>query len=276
MIGRLAHTLWFYAGMIGLILVGFGMLFFWPEPWRGGREAATAVAHALIIAGILGMVVDQFVKARFLREVTRDVYHYLIGYDLPIEIKEHIKELMRTKIVRSRFQVDYRFGRHDDDNLTAQVTLDYDVENYSNQTEPFTPELAVESIDNPTFRSVTLSGPKGANQYSLAQAELKVFSPEEGSLQVNGKKVKIPPRQQSEPYHVRWTYSILVPNGYSDAWAFVYPTIDVSFTADVPDGFEFHVSGAERIGNTWRLKYPRRGVRVRCFLKGSITAGAPA
>jgi hypothetical protein len=65
-------------------------------------------AHALIIAGFLVMVVDWFVKVHFIREVTRDFYHYLVGYDLPVEIKHQIKDLINTKIVRSRFSYSNR------------------------------------------------------------------------------------------------------------------------------------------------------------------------
>jgi hypothetical protein len=264
------HSWWVRFGVFVLgfllIVIGFGSL-----TWLNytnhlhDSDLVKEGAHALIIAGFLAIVVDWFVKAHFIREVTRDVYHYLVGYDLPVEIKDQIKDLTNIKIVRSRFCIDFRFTRHGKENLKGEVTIDFDVENYSSYKETYRPELAIESADNPTFLSLVVTG--ASKTYCMNETELaeNSFAPESGSQQANGKPISILPRKHEGRCHISWRYSIIVPQTYSDVFAFSYPTRDVCITTEMPQGFTFHVSGAESTGNRWEMKPAKQHIRFRCF-----------
>jgi len=262
-----AHVIVFYVVSIGLLLGG-GSLLFWPESWPL-HEVVTTLAQALIVAGILSLVVDRFVKQHFLREVTTNAFHYLIGYDLPTQMIDSIKSLTRTTIVRSRFCLDYRFEAYEGEKLKGVVSIDYEVENYSTDPELYTPVVAVEVVENPTFLELGFYGPHNTG-YSWDQEALKnrVRPPEKGSVQIYGEPLKVPPRKPGETYRVSCKYSIVAPQPYTDAFIFSYPTMDATVTASMPMGFTFLVSGTKGVGNRWhldRLFLPGQGIRVRCF-----------
>ena len=70
-----------------IILVGGIALLFWPAAWPL-HDPAAALAHALVIAGVLGITVDRVAKDHLLKEAARDISQYLIGYRLPEQIQD--------------------------------------------------------------------------------------------------------------------------------------------------------------------------------------------
>jgi len=82
-----------------LFAVGCLIIWLYPRNWPV-PELAVSVAHALVIAGILALTVDGYLKARLLKEVMQDTAKYLIGYELPAEIQDRIHEIMGTALVR--------------------------------------------------------------------------------------------------------------------------------------------------------------------------------
>ena len=107
----------------------------------------------MLVAGILGITVDRYAKNRLVREASKDVQHYLIGYRLPPEIQNAIKQKMETSIVRHDWEQKFDLQKADGGHVRIKIDLSYRVENYSSVAVEFNPKLDVDDIQNPIFHS---------------------------------------------------------------------------------------------------------------------------
>ena len=70
------------------------------EGWVIRRIIAGSVGDALLVAALLAVTVDRYIKSDLIREASKDVHKYLVGYHLPEELKERIQEMMCEPIIR--------------------------------------------------------------------------------------------------------------------------------------------------------------------------------
>jgi hypothetical protein len=73
------------------------------------------LSEALFIAGVLTTIVDPFLKRRILREASKDIFYHLLGFDLPIELRDTLSD----------FLVENRFYRKDME-IEVQVDIQKD------------------------------------------------------------------------------------------------------------------------------------------------------
>src|SRR5438128_224416 len=76
--------------VIPIALIGGGVcLIRWPVRFVG-VEFSISIGHALIIAGILIASVDYYVKSHLVKEASRDIGEYLLGFPLPEEVRSKL------------------------------------------------------------------------------------------------------------------------------------------------------------------------------------------
>jgi hypothetical protein len=142
-----------------LVLSGVG-LHFWhwslPDAWRWVDETRVLLAHALIVAGLIGGTVDTLLKAALIR----DVGSLFVGWALPQEIRNYIREISQTSIVRRNYQIHYVLRQLGPD-VVVQITHDCDVYNYSTGLRKYAPALAVDLMENPDITGVALEITRG-------------------------------------------------------------------------------------------------------------------
>lgn len=68
------------------------------------------LGEALIIAAILGFAVDEAVKRSLVTEITRDGLDFAVGFELPQEVKEQVRFVLRLPFVRRNVRVTYEFN----------------------------------------------------------------------------------------------------------------------------------------------------------------------
>jgi len=74
--------------LAGLLLIGIGIFGY----YKWGRESvAHQLAEAFIIAGVVTITVDPFLRRRLLKEASKDIFRHMLGFGLPDEIKERIR-----------------------------------------------------------------------------------------------------------------------------------------------------------------------------------------
>jgi hypothetical protein len=86
------------AGVVGLI-------------YLHDYDIAKDLSATIIIAGAVTLTVDPFLKNRLAKEASRNIFHYLLGFDLPDDIRETLTD--HLKVTR-----DYR----EDLEMEVQVT----------------------------------------------------------------------------------------------------------------------------------------------------------
>src|SRR5260370_24961151 len=111
------------------------------------RELTRAFGEAFVVAAFIAATVDQYVK----RGLVSDLYKYIVGHALPVEIQDEIQELTKVVIVRRNFETRFVLERHGDDRLKLTVEGFYDIVNCSNRQQGLTPHLDFEKHEDPAL-----------------------------------------------------------------------------------------------------------------------------
>src|SRR4029077_12466771 len=96
----------------GLIVVAIAGLF-WPSiaghfGWICcPSDILVDLWKAMFIAGIVTVAVDPFLKRRLFKEASTDIFHHLLSFDLPLEIRETLRDfLLKNRSYRRNVTID--------------------------------------------------------------------------------------------------------------------------------------------------------------------------
>ena len=143
---------WFRIWMLAtlLIIAGIAVIKYVPD-----NHVVSTAADAMLIAGILALAVDPFMKRDLLTEASRGIFVHLLGFEHHPQVKDKLKQIVfETKLLRSRFN----------NNITIEpraegffITVDYDTEilNPTNTTVPFEPFIEWDAAHRPTVPRMT-------------------------------------------------------------------------------------------------------------------------
>jgi hypothetical protein len=161
-------------------------------------QFSESLGDALIIAGVLALTVDYYLKNRVLREVSSDVSKYLIGYQLPGEVQDRIKGLLQTTWIRRNCKVRCRLTELPEPlgHIRLEVTISDEMENITNDTLPYTNTLEFEKHDPERVIELRCDSEDRRARYYLAGTALndatKEKKDEPGVMVAQGKRVRIP------------------------------------------------------------------------------------
>ncbi len=245
-----------------LVLIAVGLLLhFWMEEWWLS-SAAHALSDALMVAGLLGLTVDRFLK----HDLMRDVGAIIIGWALPDEIRNHIREATKTSIVRRNHRLDYSFSASSDsDDVVIDATEEWEIFNYSSETERYEPHFAINTVDNLDRSSICCTiSPRDCPTRVFTSEELndeKCLTEEKTRLVYRPKINLTLPYQILEDYRtkaacvVKWHYRFTKKRDDFIATHSTRPTIGttVSIKCDCGLNFEFDPVAEHAEGSTeWR------------------------
>jgi len=125
-----SHPAWILSTCCGgvlLILGFFGLRHF-------HSSIGQSVFEAVFVAGVLVAVVDPLMKWRLLKEVSEGLFTYMIGFDLPAEIRDKLDEIIGgTKLYRPEMTMKLSFDVHQDEAYKEAVRIkvhtSFEVEN---------------------------------------------------------------------------------------------------------------------------------------------------
>src|SRR5271154_3614574 len=138
-----------------LAMFAVGALCLWQPSEPGGpfvlrwpSELVTRFGEALIIASVLAVTVELYTKKRMLREVVQDVFQYIAGHPLPDQLKDRIKKLVRTDLIRKDLKIRYDFA-YNGDRVLVTVEAEFRLENLSSSEIPYQQRFEMEVGDAP-------------------------------------------------------------------------------------------------------------------------------
>ena len=87
-------------GITLIVLGSLGFIYLRGEVWHSFSETA-------VIAGIVTLTVDPFLKKRLIKETSKDIFHHLLGIDLPLAVRDSLSDqLTNTKQYREDVEID--------------------------------------------------------------------------------------------------------------------------------------------------------------------------
>lgn len=248
------HKPWFRIWMLAtlLIIAGIAVIKYLPE-----NHVASSAADAVLIAGILALGVDPFVKRDLLTEASRGIFVHLLGFEHHPQVKDKLKQIVfETKLLRSRFNNNVTVEPQGDAFL---ITVDYDTEiiNPTNTTVPFQPFIEWDAAHKPKVRRMTFVATDGSEEWT--EPDVPLLENEPGMLSAKPRKVDIKPHSNGRiSYHASGRYTFLTKHGYLLQYMGL-PTLEMSFRVNIPDGYEVSASKANvQSGNYWEYS----GIRM--------------
>ena len=205
---------------------------------------------ALLIAGILTMTVDPFLKKRARAEATRDIFHHMLGFSLPVIIRERLQEMVeKTKLYRQDTKL-HMVMSEDKDFVVFDVEMEFQVVNPTLHALDFMPLIQFEKGEG-ILKSVACFEEDGYGKNAAVSPAKGGL----GSVEYRGKGVRVPTggsRTFKSEYSIR--YPTIV--GF---WSpnFLAPTIGLALTMKIPENFSVRATTAEfEVPGEWR--YPNK------------------
>ena len=113
------------AGIIGIVWRSIACHFGWvccPS------DTLIDLCKAMFIAGMVTVAVDPFLKRRLLKEASTDIFHHLLGFDLPLEIRETLRDfLFKNRSYRRNVIIDVHAETASDGMVDVTWTMHSDV-----------------------------------------------------------------------------------------------------------------------------------------------------
>lgn len=203
---------------VGLAILGVGVGIVWLFP----TGILNGLGVAVFIAGILAITVDPFLKKQITHEASKDIFHHLLGFGLPTEIKERLKEIVNeTKLYRRNMTMTCLLSETDM-GIRVEFETRFEIVNPTSSTLPFRQKLSFEKAERAALKSISMSGNprygKGAKLESLKGVGL--------GLGYEGTTIKIKPEKSNEHYWFSSEYSCEYSSKLDfHALNFGYPTV---------------------------------------------------
>ena len=257
-----------HPSLLGVFLVAVGLLLF--DHYQG-NAMAHSFGEALIIAGTLAVCVDPFLKTSFARELGRNTFHHLLGYDLPEQIRDRLKNIaLGTRVYRKDLTIGCRFEPQTEQRMRLYFEISFEIINPSNDDERYKPYLAFERAMNGKMEEIAFFGEKN---YTITAPKLKEKVDEPGIFEVFGYDRTIKPQKSGNRYRVYLKYSVVTPEEFYHVIAFAAPTIGVTLCVEGPPWLEIQAPPGDRqLEGRWeysRLFMTEQHLNIRWWKKES-------
>jgi hypothetical protein len=217
--------------VVGMILLGTGGLtllradwFDWLKP-----ELLRSISDALLVAGILTLLVDPFIKGRLYKEVSAGTFQYLLGFAQPPEIQEAMRKLaFETKVYARDLRMNCTITREDERSVRLHTLMSVRVENPTAQNTDYEPFLAFEEAERPSVEHITIVT-KDETRSFPGNVKPEIGTPE--LLTHHTERMILGP---SESITVAYSYSVVLPDSFFHVHYFGTRTIGVTLLVDAP------------------------------------------
>ncbi len=208
--------------IVGIVLSLSGGILLWQLP---EAHLTRAFGDALLIAGLLTVCVDYFVKRDLAREAAQNIFHHILGFDQPPEIRDRLKAIVHeTKIYRRNYRANIHISSHTEGVLIS-VKYSFDLVNPTNQTLPFTQKVSCERGER--LQKCRLWMTSADKKYQV-DCTVKVNEDDPDAMQASAEEVSIKPHKKEHTYTFGGEYSQIMPKDFFFVLYFGDPTIGVS------------------------------------------------
>jgi hypothetical protein len=229
----------------GVLVAAATILLLWPLIARHFEWACCPsdlfvdLWKAMFIAGIVTIAVDPFLKRRLIREASMDIFHHLLGFDLPKEIRESLRDfLLDARSYRSNMIIEVRAE------TTSDVTWSMRSDVVAIAATEYRQHASFEDAEQARIleASVTSTSHPKLN-YTLAMPTLE---PDKNEPMVSawfGKKIKM---KKGDELH---TYLKFVTRGPLTGFSvtnFALPTINPRVRVSCSDDLEIYASQSDQ------------------------------
>ena len=234
----------------GLTGVAGTAVWHWPEVLKSCGEAT-------FIAGVLGLTVDRFVKERLLKEVTKDVFHHMVGYPVPEAVRDKIKELINTPFIAREKRLELTISKpRSDDTVRITSRRETTLENITRESRTYDLTLNILEADRPTFLGFQVIGRHIHESIDESKvATLVTKDSQSGLHRLVINPLSVEPQDIAGEYTVVWHYEVTQPRNHYHVEGFLLPTLGVRVRVIAPPGTHISVLAPlktfKHVGDEW-------------------------
>jgi len=227
---------------------------------------------ALMVAGLLGITVDLFVK----RQISKDAVEAALGYVLPPPLRDEMQWIYDQKFICERHHATLKLDLHDGWVLVRQ-RFDRTFQNVSSADQDLEISLSVDEWGHPTRPSkISRCGyQQGGTSREYTAAELGVHNPNPHAMAIDVQRITLRPKERATVWaeweELRATNDAVVA-------VFKHPTLNPHVEVYADESIDFETGfghrmkhSARRLGaNAWELEgllLPNQHIRVRWWPK---------
>lgn len=232
---------------IALLAIGYFLLRWWKR-----IEIVSPIAEAILIAGILTLFVDPFLKGRIVKEASKGIFHWLLGFHQPAKIQERLQRLVtRERLIRRNFKLNCELCRSNG-HILLKCEYEFEVFNPSNETEKYVQEIDFEPSENPQVgRLVFISAHDSNENYDRAGGPYRLKPDDPWVHSWKGPEVSISPKLDG--YHFSGTYSLEYSEEDFHSQVFGRTTDGLTLSVKHPEDLEVTASYTPyHSGGVWR------------------------
>jgi hypothetical protein len=178
-------------------------------------------------------------KGRLLREASKDIFHYLLGFDQQPEIKDRLKRLVfDTKLFRKNFNMKCVLIPSGE-SMRLELECDFEVVNPTNESHKYSHCVQCERVEKPSAGLMTLVS--GQENYSFIP-NLSDKSDDPIVLEARGHEIDVMPSSKGVTYRFGTKFSMVYPKEFFYAVHVGVPTIGMTIEVVPPEGYEVTAS----------------------------------
>jgi hypothetical protein len=253
---------------VGLGAVGIGLRLLYDLLLR--ESVIHSLSDAFIVAAILGVSVDWFLK----RALIKDVGSIFIGWALPQQLREHIREVSEIALVRYNRLLHYKVTRTDSE-LFLDVIDSWEIYNFGTSRRKYTSLQAIDLHERPDVNMIRCTQTFGGKtvHWDAEKLNSDKRTKEEGdAIHWQIKPVILKSQQADDPHkkagcHIEWRYRLRVPVYSSTNIYFPLATVGVTVSVDCPKEIDFTCDQSE---STLHAPGSNRWQHDRLFAPGQV------
>jgi hypothetical protein len=181
-------------------------------------------------------------KARLLREASRNVYAHMIGFDHEPLLKSKLEKIVfETKLYRRDSRIDCLIERAEPGWVSINLTTQYEMINQTLDNQSYTPSFVFANGDNPQAAEFTTIVGDG-EQVKVNKAFVRLDA---GRREAKGDSIELQPRTRGIRYRFVAKCKFRAPSNYYHPLYFGQPTIDVDVSMKGPEEWKLWVVGLE-------------------------------
>lgn len=216
-----------------LIVLGVGFMAY------SEGKLLESTGESLIVAGVLALFVDPFLKQKMLKEASQGIFVHLLGFEHHPQVKDKLKEIVfETKLLRTRLDVNCTIEPRAEGFYWFHVEFVSEIVNPTNNAVDYKPGIECEAAHKLEVPRMSLTSEDGRVEWTTSAIDTIELKGSPGVVEIKTKTFKLQPNVR---YRVHGQYKMKLLHGYNIFYA-GRPTLRMSIRANAPPDYEIQAT----------------------------------
>jgi hypothetical protein len=198
-------------------------------------ELLFGLSEALMIAGVLALLVDPFLKAEIIGDVARGLWVYMIGYEHQPEIQQRLEAIaFNTKIYRYDYRLRVRIESLNKEETRLNVALDYKIKNVSTGPAEYLFRISCNKYERGSVKRMSMMSVQDSG-VSKRAGKMRPYEGSDADTDGEYQCLKAVKLKKNVEYRCYGEYSMTFPRDHFFVMNMSHPTIGITLDIEYPE-----------------------------------------